>query len=323
MPYPMKPVIRKLGTIACDIVEATPLVFRNELYRFEYIRPSVRNVKNTLGTSYFQLVNVRNGALSAPFAFDHHLGCAYVDQDTVYSVGCAGRWDSDTLHFYRSTDLQNWEQYAELHMPGWGINNTGICRMGDVYTLLIEISAPEEEVGRAKYTFRFLQSTDLTHWTLTPHECAFQRDRYAGGPAIYTVPDDPHYYVGYLEAYPTGKFANCLARSTDLIHWEYSPFNPLLMYDDAEDKKIASPFLTPDERERIRGALDVNNSDMEMCEYLGRTILYYSWGDQHGTEFLAEAAYEGSMRDLLQGFFPEVGEVKHGRYLSEALTGSV
>jgi len=42
---------------------------------------------------------------------------------------------------------------------------------------------------------------------------------------------------------------------------------------------------------------------MEICEFLGRTIIYYSWGDQLGHEFLAEACYEGTMKEFLQGFF--------------------
>ena len=42
---------------------------------------------------------------------------------------------------------------------------------------------------------------------------------------------------------------------------------------------------------------------MELCEYLGRTIIYYSWGDQKGNEFLAEACYEGGMHEFLKAFF--------------------
>ena len=75
------------------------------------------------------------------------------------------------------------------------------------------------------------------------------------------------------------------------------------MYDEYEDKKIGSPFLTPRDREMIENALDINNSDMELCEFLGRTIIYYSWGDRLGTEFLAEACYEGSMKEFLTDFF--------------------
>ena len=75
------------------------------------------------------------------------------------------------------------------------------------------------------------------------------------------------------------------------------------MFDEAQDKQIANPYLTPHERARIERALDINNSDLELCEFLGRTILYYSWGSQRGIEFLAEASYEGSMKEFLQGWF--------------------
>lgn len=85
--------------------------------------------------------------------------------------------------------------------------------------------------------------------------------------------------------------------------WEYSPVNPVLMYDAAEDKRIANPFLTLAERERIEFAHDVNNSDMELCEWNGQTIITYSWGNQHGNEFLAEAVYDGTPHELLSGFF--------------------
>ena len=74
------------------------------------------------------------------------------------------------------------------------------------------------------------------------------------------------------------------------------------MYDE-DDRKIANPHLTPKDRERIASAWDINNSDMEVCEYLGRTLIYYSWGDQHGNEFLAEAWYEGPVHDFLRSYF--------------------
>src|SRR5688500_9190903 len=35
---PPRPQIRKLGTLDLDMVEATPIVFRDRLYRFEYVR---------------------------------------------------------------------------------------------------------------------------------------------------------------------------------------------------------------------------------------------------------------------------------------------
>lgn len=309
--FPKRPVIRKLGTIGCNnIVETTPLVYRGELYRFEVVRRKEFTSENARpdwealgGLPCLRFVHVKTNTSTPCFADGHTFGFAYAEGDVMYVVtGSSAEWGSDGLVFLCSHDLVNWEEYATVDLPGWKIYNMNIAKMDDVYTLLIEISAPAEECG-VPFTFRFLQSRDLTHWTLTPGDCVFQKNRYAGSPSIYTFEGDPYYYVGYLEAYPNSRYANCLARSKDLKVWEYSPINPVLMYDEAEDKKIGSPFLTPADRARIDAALDINNSDMELCEYLGRTIIYYSWGDQKGTEFLAEACYEGGMHEFLRSFF--------------------
>ena len=214
----------------------------------------------------------------------------------MYVIGVKERWAGDALTVFRSKDLETWEAFP-VSFPGLECFNTGVAKKDGKYVLLIETAS------FVPFTFRFAESTDMIHWTLLPDDYAFQKDRYAGGPALYTLPDDPYYYVLYLEACPTEKYVTSIARSRDLKEWEYSPLNPVLAYDAEEDKKIANPFLTPHERERIERALDVNNSDMEMCEFLGRTVITYSWGNQHGIEFLAEAAYEGPMADLLHGFF--------------------
>ncbi len=313
--FPNKPYIRKLGTIECNnIVETTPVVFRDRLYRFEVVRrksfcadnaDSVKHWTELKDDPCLRFIDVRTNTATPIFAEGHTFGFPFVEDDVMYVVtGASPTWGSDRLLFYRSTDLVNWEQYSEFYLPGWRIYNMNIAKKGDEYILLIEIDLPLEERGPVNYTFRFAKSKDLTNWEMTPFECAFHRNNsYAGSPAIYTLDGDDHFYVGYLEYLPYGRWANCLARSKDLINWEHSPLNPVLMFDPYEDKKIASPFLTPADRERIEKAYDINNSDMELCEFLGRTIIYYSWGDQMGTEFLAEACYEGSMKDFLQGFF--------------------
>ena len=317
--FPKKPAIRKIGTLQCDLVETTPLVWKDELYRFEVVRRPQLATHEVLekptwhdlpGDPALRFVNVRTDAATPYFAQGHTFGFPWAEGDTMYVVtgksqfhdaGASG-WGNDTLVFFRSKDLVNWEKYQEIEMPGWKIYNMNIAKKDGVYTLLIEISAPLEECGPNHFTFRFMQSTDLTNWTLTPWDHVFQRDRYAGSPSIYTLEGDPYYYVGYLEGYPEYRFGHSIARSKDLVNWEYSPINPILMYDD-EDRKIANPYLTPAEREKIANALNVNNSDMEICEFMGRTLIYYAWGDQKGTEFLGEAWYEGSMRDFLVGCF--------------------
>ena len=309
--FPTRPYIRKLGTIECNnIVETTPLIWKGELYRFEV----VRRKSFTAGTvsqhwsdlddaPCLRFVHVRSNTSTPLFAEEHTFGFPYVVGDTMHVVTGVGRnWGADTLDLLRSDDLVNWEKYGQIHLPGWKIYNMNIAEKDGIYTLLIEISEPAEEAG-CPYTFRFLQSREMTNWELLPSQYVFQKDRYSGSPSLYTFEGDPYYYVGYLEGYPEYRFAQSLARSKDLINWEYSPINPILMYNEFEDKQIASAFLSPSDRKRVAEALDTNNSDMELCEYLGRTLIYYSWGDQRGTEFLAEAWYDGPMHELMLAFF--------------------
>jgi alpha-L-fucosidase len=107
----------------------------------------------------------------------------------------------------------------------------------------------------------------------------------------------------YLEARSGPTYETHIVRSKDLKRWESSRFNPVMAFSD-EDKRIANPKLTADLRKAIARAKDINNSDVDLCEFKGKTILYYSWGNQQGKEFLAEAAYDGTMASLLRSYFP-------------------
>ena len=189
--HPKRPLIRKLGTINCNnIVETTPIVWKGELYRFEVVRtPSFtlelecKHWHDIDELPCLRFVHVRTNEATPLFAEGHTFGFPYVVDDTMYVVtGSCPHWGSDGLVFYKSTDLVKWEQYAEVSLPGYKIFNMNIAKMNDLYTLLIEISEPAEETG-CPFTFRFLTSPDMINWTLTPKECVFHKDRYAGGPA--------------------------------------------------------------------------------------------------------------------------------------------
>ena len=71
-----------------------------------------------------------------------------------------------------------------------------------------------------------------------------------------------------------------------------------------DDRRIANPKLPKALQERVATAKNINNSDVDLCEFEGKTILYYSWGNQQGVEHLAEAVYDGSLASFLRGFFP-------------------
>ena len=91
--------------------------------------------------------------------------------------------------------------------------------------------------------------------------------------------------------------------SRDLIHWESSPLNPVLRATE-EDRRIANPNLTLEQRERIRTAVNINNSDIDFCEYGGELVITYSWGNQRGVEHLGAARFDGTLAEFLLGWFP-------------------
>lgn len=291
------PVITKLGTIACDMVETAPVAFRGTLYRFEYVRENY--AYNALGRTYFRFVDAASDRIaSTAFALDCHLGSVFVHEDHVYAWGVP-KWGADRVYAWRSGDLAAWKPLPAFVLDGWSIFNTSVCKGPDGFVMALEIDKPVAEAG-APFTIRFATSNDLVTWKLTGPECVYTKERYSACPTIRFY--DGYYYMVYLGAYP-GEWEPELVRSRDLKSWEISPFKPIMHHGD-EDRRIANPKLTAAERRRVRTAKNANNSDLDFTEYDGKTIIYYSWGNQHGIEHLAVAEYAGSEREFLTGFFP-------------------
>ena len=292
-----KPSIKKLGTIDCDMVETTPIVFHGQLYRFEYVRANYK--PNKTADSYFRFMDVESSEPTPAFAAGYHLGSAYVEDDTVYVYG-VDTWGAENIQVFQSKDLENWSSQPALTLPGWGIYNTSVCKGAEHYIMAFEIGEPPEEAG-VRFTTRFAESIDLLNWKLTPPECVYSREKYTACPALRFL--DGFYYMLYLEAKSGPTYETHIVRSQDLVHWESSSFNPVLQFSE-EDKNIGNPNLTVEQRERIAKAINRNNSDVDLFEFKGQVIIYYSWGDQQGTEFLAQAVYDGTMENFLHGFFP-------------------
>lgn len=293
-----KPAIRKLGVIDCDMVEATPIVFKGKLYRFEYVRPGYK--PNTTGESYFRFIDAATGKATPSFAATYDLGCAWAEGETMYVYG-ADHWGGSRIQVFWSSDLENWKSETALKAPaGWTVFNCSVCKGPDGFVMAFEVGAPESVVGAA-FTNFFAFSKDAVHFELAPLDCVFTKDRYSACPSIRWV--DGHYYAAYLEARPGPAWETWMVRSKDLKTWELSPLNPVLAASP-EDKTIRNAALTPAERERIGKAVDRNNSDMDFCEFGGKVVIAYSWGNQEGNEFLAEAEYEGTLAAFLKAWFP-------------------
>lgn len=297
----MAPDIRKLGTIDCDLVETTPIVFRGRLYRFEYVRPGYW--ANTTGDSYFRFVDHGTGEVSPSFAKGYHLGNVMVKSDSLI-VTAADLWDGEKIDIFVSTDMERWEKWNALHQPGWGFFNTSLCWAEGRYVLMVELGKPPELVGVA-FTAFFAESQDLKHWRVLPQECNYSRDRYTAPHALRYL--NGWFYNFHLEHVPAEDgFEQRVVRSQDLIHWEASPHNPVLHWSE-EDRVVANPNLPRDLVQRIQEAENRNNSDIDFCEYQGQVAINYSWGNQRGIEFLAEAVFEGTEAQFLEGWFvPEM-----------------
>lgn len=286
--------ITKLGTIDCDLVETTPVVFKNKVYRYEYVR--IKYKGNKTGDSYSRFIDHETGKATPGFAKGYHLGSAFVNGDSVY-VTAVDIWDGEHIAMFVSADLKNWKQRPVIHLPDYGIFNTTMCKAENKYVLMYEIGKPAEEAGK-RFTARFLTSPDLVNWTVTPKECTYSKDRYTAPHAIRYL--DGYYYDFYLEAFEGWEMR--VVRSKDLINWESSQKNPVLKASE-KDKKIVNPKLTEEQRQHIANAENRNNSDIDFCEFEGKLIINYSWGNQHGTEFLAEAEFNGTLEQFLNGFF--------------------
>ncbi len=292
----MKPQIEKLGTIDCDLVETTPIVFQDRLYRFEYVRTGYAG--NDTGDSYFRFVDHETGETSKPFAIGYHLGNVFAESDTLYVTG-TNIWDGERVDVFASSDMEHWEAWNAIDLAGYGIFNTSLCRGADRYVLMFEVGKPPEVAGQ-RFTARFATSLDLRIWELTAPECTYSKDRYTAPHALRYL--DGFYYNFYLESVADG-WDQRVVRSPDLITWELSPLNPVLVASD-EDRRIANPGLTAEQQQRVATAENRNNSDIDFCEFRGELIVNYSWGNQHGIEHLAEGVYHGTEADFLKGWYP-------------------
>jgi hypothetical protein len=167
--------------------------------------------------------------------------------------------------------------------------------------MAIEIGGKHPAVGR-QFTCVFAESHDLIHWTmLDMMEHSYSRDRYTACPCIRYA--DGFYYMIYLEGAPCHRWIPYIVRSRDLKEFELGVTNPIMWPDDADKQVICPERFTAEELDYIEHAVDCNNSDLDLCDYRGKTLITYSWGNQYGKEFLALAEYEGSSEEFLKSFF--------------------
>lgn len=291
------PQITKLGAINYS-GEMTPFVHKGRLMRMELIDP-YRGTRKSMVSAHIR--DVETGREISTVGAGGYYFSAYTEGDTVYVLGVD--WNKqDTIWIHKSTDLVHWESRILFERPGWEYYNTSLTKGPDGYVLLLECTKPKELVGDNSFTLFFAISKDLVSWEFLDEKC-FGKNWYNGGPWMKYV--NGWYYLVDLQVLPFNRFTNYVFRTKDLEEWYVGLYNPFLIPDN-DDKKI-SPNCTMEDLEtfgeEVNVVMNINNSDVDMCDWNGKTYINYFVGNQLGSGYLADAIYDGTMEQLLESFF--------------------
>jgi len=296
--------LKKLGTVKINTVESTPVVWNGKLLRFEWVRSEQWGKPGGINreTGHYHFVDMSTETSLTPFAEDHSFGCCYAENGNMYVHGVRGNGGGTVIDCFVSSDLKHWKSTAALTFPDdIKLYNTSVCKGDGRYIMAIEIGGTNTAVGRA-FTCVFAESHDLIHWSmLDMMEYSYSRERYTACPCIRYV--DGFYYMIYLEGAPCHRWIPYIVRSRDLKNFELGVTNPIMWPDDADKNVICPERFTAEELDYVEHAVDCNNSDFDLCDYNGKTVITYSWGNQYGKEFLALAEYDGSSEEFLKSFF--------------------
>ncbi len=298
------PKIKKLGVIHYNDItrdtyaEMTPFVWKKRLMRVETVwMPG--------GGAYFLIRDVEHNRVYPKFALDCYFSSAYCENDVVYvfgsTAGAPGHGGGSGIKMFWSDDLEHWNEKLIIDQPGWKLYNTSVCKGPNDYVMAIEVGGPPEIAGQP-FTMYFAASKDLMSWQMMPLECNYSKARYTACPALRYL-DDGFYYMIYLEELPLLRYAPYICRTTDFVNFEIGLHNPVMVCSP-EDKLPRPGVYFPEETlQKIRTYLNINDCDIDLCEFCGYTYINYLTGDQHGVNCMCEAVYDGPMDAFLQGFF--------------------
>ncbi|MBR5423486.1 MAG: hypothetical protein IK108_05680 [Clostridia bacterium] len=312
------PVIRKLGALRRGM-EQTPVIWQNELYLAESVEPN-----ESCPYQHIRVRNVKTDRLTAPFGENCYFASAFAQDGALY-VFATTRFDDKPLTMYQTEDsgawhdprgghevkmfttrdLEHWEERTVLHVPDKRLWNTSVCRGETGYMMAVEVSgnpdAPENPAIGAPFTCFFARSDDLTHWEMLPDDCSYTPCRYNACPALRFA--EGYYYMICLEALPCQRYAPYIYRTRNFSDWEVGFHNPMMMFGD--DDRVLKPGrrLSPEDTDLLQHGLNINCSDVDLCEYEGKTHIYYANGDQMTYSFLCEAVYDGPLNEFLAAFF--------------------
>ncbi|MEK7720072.1 MAG: alpha-L-fucosidase [Bacteroidota bacterium] len=290
------PIIKQ-GRLGSPLVETSPFVFKNRLYLMEN-NQRFWDVSGAKPGDFFhedevRIRDVESKKIASVALRNHGFGTVLTWEGRVYvfagNYGQNKPWRQMTeISMTSSADLKHWTKPVTVFRaaPNEFFFNTAVCRGKDKFILLYETN----DKRWPAFTFRYMESSDLKNWKEIP-DAIYGKDKYVGGPALYYEGD--WYYTLYLESLKKG-YETRITRSKDLVHWEDAPAGRSFITFDPSHKNIL--LIKPDIRES-------NASDVELCYYKGKTILYFTGSDQTTAGDLQWATYDGTPRQLCEHFF--------------------
>jgi hypothetical protein len=279
--YTMPKIHKSRAFYFPNAIESTPIIWKEELCVVLYDRPSSGPC---VGTSW-KLYRLLTKELLFEFPWKYALGSAIVANNRLYIFGST-EWNKQN-HIgmmsidenYQPSPIQKvWDASSDMKLF-----NTSVCADPEGYIMAYET----DEKNVVNFSVRFAKSTDLEHWTSIG--AIFHPDIYCACPAIRYY--SGYYYIIYLRS--IGKnYIEFIARTQDFLTFE--EFQGNTQYKN--NVQVLSSIGSPHE--------GINNSDIDLVEYNGMTIIMYGDGDQKTWGNLRTAVYLGSMGQFFEEFFP-------------------
>jgi hypothetical protein len=262
-----------------DMCEVAPFSWRGQAGLLECVRPASGGSAKDY---YLRLRDAKTGEEWGRLAEGYGLASIFVHDGTAHVF--ASRWEPGgwrDVTAFRSRDLRHWELEVVVRGENEGLFNSSVCEGPDGFVMAYESDDPRYPA----FTIKFARSKDLKTWTKLP-EATFGTDRYTACPCVRFA--GGYYYVLYLERRePRWFFETYITRSRDLWHWERSAANPVLAPEGLDE--------------------GINASDPELAEENGRTVVYFSVGDQLSWMNIKRAVFPGRLKEFLESWYRTPG----------------
>ena len=300
---PWKGPIVKQGYLKSPLVEVTPLSFKGKLYLMECWR-SKWKWDDVPDLSVHKQSEIWMAEL--PDGSEHYdkrqylgrvlekctLGTAIIwdDRVYVYAVSAASSDGGQVVYMTWTEDMKSWSEPVKIfNSPAGKIFNVAVTKDANGMVFLWESNG----VGQP-FTMccgRVEKPGDPWNPGIIAGAC-YGLKKYTGGPALYN--ENGWYYMLYLEALGGGRYETRITRSKDLKNWQDAPTDrPFVTFNSSKHNLPLRPSHVS----------EINASDAELCFHKGRTLIYFTGGDQLCGGDLQWATYDGTLAELFAVFF--------------------